>query len=214
MHAYDEAYLDDAMTTLAEMCDYAVNTVGLDADRVFGRFAFSVPGREFSCGNPKYTAGMSGAELYAQVIYETERKWPQIDQPESVDLERSPEYWAGWAYAYYQWRSGRAFTELIGAGLTLSEAARMYRLHEADITAFADAADAIVLQKHADAGANLKRLRKYARLTQKALSEQSGVSLRMIQLYEQGQNDLKKAQAETVLALADALNCDMRRLCG
>ena len=89
----------------------------------------------------------------------------------------------------------------------------MYRLHEADLTAFADAVDAIILPEHTDAGANLKRLRMYAKLTQKELSEKSGVSLRMIQLYEQGQNDMKRAQAETVLALADALHCDIRSLC-
>lgn len=34
----------------------------------------------------------------------------------------------------------------------------------------------------------------------------------MVQLYEQGQNDLSKAQANVVLNLAQALHCDVREL--
>lgn len=58
----------------------------------------------------------------------------------------------------------------------------------------------------------LKRLRKYYGLTQKALSESSGVTLRMIQLYEQGQNDLSKAQAHVVQSLARTLHCSVKDL--
>lgn len=58
----------------------------------------------------------------------------------------------------------------------------------------------------------LRRLRRYAGLTQKRLSEETGVSLRMIQLYEQGQNDLSKAQAKVVVSLAKALGCGVDEL--
>jgi hypothetical protein len=34
----------------------------------------------------------------------------------------------------------------------------------------------------------------------------------MIQLYEQGQRDIQKAEAGTIAALADALNCEMQAL--
>lgn len=49
-------------------------------------------------------------------------------------------------------------------------------------------------------------------LSQFQLAKASGVSLRMIQKYEQGDRDIKKAQAETVYKLAKALNCQMEEL--
>lgn len=58
----------------------------------------------------------------------------------------------------------------------------------------------------------LKKLREAAGLTQNALAEASGVSLRMIQLYEQGQRDIMKAEAGTVLKLAKVLNVTMEKI--
>ncbi|MFR4579578.1 XRE family transcriptional regulator [Clostridium sp. OF13-4] len=48
--------------------------------------------------------------------------------------------------------------------------------------------------------------------TQKDLSEQSGVTLRSIQQYEQGKKKIQKASAETVRALARSLGCQMEDL--
>jgi len=45
-------------------------------------------------------------------------------------------------------------------------------------------------------------------MTQQELSYAAGVSLRMIQLYEQRQNDLSKASVSVVLALAHVLGCE------
>lgn len=59
----------------------------------------------------------------------------------------------------------------------------------------------------------LKRLREYARLSQRELADRSGVPLRQIQLFEQGQRDINKAQAQTVLMLSKALCCDVETLC-
>ena len=51
--------------------------------------------------------------------------------------------------------------------------------------------------------------------SQKMLSQRSGVSLRMIQQYEQGAKDIRKASASGLLALAGTLHCDMEDLiCG
>lgn len=57
---------------------------------------------------------------------------------------------------------------------------------------------------------NLKKIRKQKLMTQAELSEKSGVSIRMIQYYEQGVKDIKKGNVMTVLSLADALGCDIR----
>ena len=58
----------------------------------------------------------------------------------------------------------------------------------------------------------LKEKRMQRKLSQSQLAKTSGVSLRMIQKYEQGDRDIKKAQAETVYKLAKALNCKMEEL--
>lgn len=57
---------------------------------------------------------------------------------------------------------------------------------------------------------NLKKIREQKLMTQAELSEKSGVSIRMIQYYEQGAKDIKKGNVMAVLSLADALGCDIR----
>ncbi|MCC8097019.1 MAG: helix-turn-helix domain-containing protein [Eubacterium sp.] len=59
---------------------------------------------------------------------------------------------------------------------------------------------------------NLKRLRREVRLTQKELAEQSGVPLRTLQQYEQGQKNINKAAAEQVHALSKILVCNVKDL--
>ena len=58
----------------------------------------------------------------------------------------------------------------------------------------------------------LKEKRMQRKLSQSQLAKASGVSLRMLQKYEQGDRDLNKAQAETVYKLAKALNCKIEEL--
>lgn len=210
MNAYSELYMNDARCNLGEMLQYAVCDCGYAIDDFFSYFACSSIGRQFEIGNPKYVTGMSGVELARDVIYVV--FGDRCDIMPSRNINRSAEYWAGWAIAYYQWLRGLRFTELIQTGLTADKVLSMYILHETDETKVAAAFDAIVLSKKNAEISRLKRLRAYAGYTQKELSEVSGVSLRMIQLYEQGQNDLSKAQANVVLHLAQALHCDVREL--
>ena len=56
---------------------------------------------------------------------------------------------------------------------------------------------------------SLKFMREDKGLSQSSLAEKSGVSLRLIQAYEQGYKDINKAQVLTVLQLAEALECDV-----
>jgi transcriptional regulator with XRE-family HTH domain len=58
----------------------------------------------------------------------------------------------------------------------------------------------------------LKKIRAQQKLSQSQLAKASGVSLRMLQKYEQGDRDIKKAQAETVYKLAQALGCTIEEL--
>ena len=54
---------------------------------------------------------------------------------------------------------------------------------------------------------NLKRIREANNLSQSQLAERSGVSLRILQYYEQGRNDINKAQAIKLYNLSQALGC-------
>ncbi len=54
---------------------------------------------------------------------------------------------------------------------------------------------------------NLKRIREEKNITQAKLAETSGVSLRMIQYYEQGYKDINKVQGVTLHKIAQALGC-------
>lgn len=55
----------------------------------------------------------------------------------------------------------------------------------------------------------LKEIREKKNLTQAQLSEKSGVNLRMIQKYEQGDRDISGAKVKTAIALAEALECSI-----
>lgn len=59
---------------------------------------------------------------------------------------------------------------------------------------------------------NLKKIRVCKGISQKKLADASGVSVRIIQHYEQWFRDINKAQAATVYQLAKALDCRMEDL--
>ena len=61
---------------------------------------------------------------------------------------------------------------------------------------------------------SLKNIRKQSHFTQKELAELSWVTLRMIQAYEQGDQDIMKAEARTVFALAKVLGYAAEVICG
>lgn len=59
---------------------------------------------------------------------------------------------------------------------------------------------------------NLKRIRTEKDITQAALAERSGVSLRTLQDYEQGRKPINGAAALTVLRIAKELNVTVEDL--
>mgnify|MGYP000335037728 CR=1 FL=1 len=68
------------------------------------------------------------------------------------------------------------------------------------------------LYREAKPETNLKAMRTLAGLSQSELAVQADVPVRTIQQYEQRQKDINKAQAETLLRLARALNCKVEDL--
>lgn len=108
--------------------------------------------------------------------------------------------------------SGRHFEDIVKDGLTLSTVMSMYILHEADENKFVEAANEIFSRNKARRKTRLYEIRKARGFTQQQLSDASGVTLRMIQLYEQRQNDISKAQVNVVISLANALGCRVEDL--
>ena len=98
--AYDKMYLDKAQTALAVMLDYAVNDLKYDIDTFFGMFIKSGIAGSFEVGNPKFVVGMSGVELAWDTLYRLNMWNDDLTKP-SYNLDRSPEYWVGWALAYF-----------------------------------------------------------------------------------------------------------------
>ena len=211
IHAYEKTYLGDAMNNLGDMFDYAVNDCGYEAEEFFGHFITSGIAKEFERGTPKYVAGLSGPELASEVIYRTIRSRP--DTPSAENIEKSPEFWTGWILAYYQWYSMNRFYNMQKNGLTMECVLSLYpTLHEADISKFVSVADQIIEKSAFSEISNLKKIRKASGMTQKELAEASGTSLRMIQLYEQRNKDINKAQAITLSRIAHVLGCNTNDL--
>lgn len=208
--AYAEIYLSDAQKALGSMFDYAIHDCGQEIDLFFSRFLSSGLAEQFEQGNPKYVGGMSGVELAREVFRRTANAVPDVTASGTED--RSVEYWTGWVMAYYQWYSGLRFSDMAVYGLTASRICGMYILHEADVRKFVKAANDIIRRELKQRETNLQRIRRAKGYSQRELSEVSGVSLRMIQLYEQRQNDINRAQAGTLLDLAQALSCQPRDL--
>ena len=213
MSAYNECYVYDASSILGEFFDYMTKDMHYKMDEAFELLASSNIGTSFGHGNPKYVTGVSGPELAWKLLYEVFGTWEEPVES-TITLNRSLEYWVGWVLAQYQWSRNVSFRYLINHGLTASKVASRYILHEADISKFFEFADSVIEEAKTDEEPALKRLRKYYELTQRQLSEKSGVSLRMIQLYEQKQADISKAQVNIVTALAEALSCKVEDLVG
>ncbi len=203
MHAYDENLLYKAQITLANMLDKAVNTYGYDLKAFYFLFLNSVYCKRFERGESSVVAGMSGTELAYTIINEndsTEMKDP------SYRVQRSVEYWIGWSLGFYQWYSGKRFKE-INEIADMDAFELMYpKFHEMDIMQLVEFLDN---KSNAQNALRLKRLRMYAGLSQKELAEKTGIPLRTIQQYEQGQKDLTHARAESVVRLAKALYCEV-----
>ena len=207
-HAYQEIYLSNAQSMLGDAFDYAINVCHIPGSSFVKLFIASTISKRLENGEPSYLSGKSGIEVAMEILAETTGKTP--DAAPQEHFGRSREYWIGWAVAYYQWFSGRSYSDIFQV-VTFEELQKMYDpLHEADITKFADILDARMREFFTDT--NLKRIRTAYGCTQAELAKRSGVSLRSIQMYEQRNKDINKASAETLLRLSRVLGCTMEDL--
>lgn len=208
IHAYDKGYLDDAMRNLGEAFDYAVNVCKFEADEFADMFIVGGFAEQFGAGVPRYVSGISGTELVCEVIGRACQTYEIPEVAPAYDC--SPEYWCGWILAYYQWYTGRSFKD-IKRKISMCEILKLYpALHEASEEKFVDTLNKRIGRKKTLT--QLQVLRKAAGYSQRNLSEKAGVSLRMIQQYEQRAKDINRAAGNKLLALAKTLGCRIEDL--
>lgn len=208
MYAYDKLYLEDAQMALAAMLDYAVYSLKYELSFFFNMFLESRISKKFSYADAATIAGKSGAELARMVIEEITGKECSI--PYETTFIKSPEYWTGWALAYYQWNSGDDFIR-IDTDIHIDDICSMYtKYHETDIGHFVERMNEIRMQKRCMS--YLKKIRQNAGFSQSELSKMTDIPLKTIQQYEQRQKNINKASAEYVIRLSKALNCSPQML--
>lgn len=207
-HAYQEIYLNKAQSVLGDAFDYAINTCNITGEDFIKLFIASTISKRMENGEPSYVAGKSGIEIVREIVEET--KGQEISVEPREHFGRSTEYWIGWAVAYYQWFSGRKYSDIFKV-VSFEDLQKMYyTLHEADVSKFVDIIDSHIKEYFSET--NLKRIRINYGCTQSELAERSGVSLRSIQMYEQRNKNINKASADTLYQLAKALGCTMEDL--
>lgn len=208
IRAYQEINLSSAQAALGDAFDYAINVCNISGADFVKLFAASTVSKRLENGEPAYLSGKSGIEIVLDIVLETTGR--QLEATQQERMERSREYWIGWAIAYYQWYSDRKYSEIFQA-LSFSDMQKLCTtLHEADISKFVETADRLMREHFADT--NLKRIRTSYGCTQAELARRSGVGLRSIQMYEQRNKDINRASVEAVYRLSKVLGCSIEDL--
>jgi len=203
IHAYDASYLVHSEKVLGWMLDTAVNLFGVEAPRFWRVFLSGGTAERFGAGESRLLSGMTGYELAVEVLDAGKVRYRKRPPREVNGL--SPEYWAGWALAQYQWQTAQTFAA-IDEIVPIASVIAMYNpFHEMDVRQFFGEMNRLILAARPDT--NLKRLRVAAGFSQDDLARLSGVPVRMIQHYEQRVKRINRAAYETVAQLAQALRC-------
>lgn len=208
IRAYDKIYLGSAQNTLGHAVDFAIMTLDI-SPATFGKaLAVSSSGKQFAKGNPYFISGINGCQLARHILNDSGIAY--TDSDDSMYLDKSPEYWSGWAIAFYQWYADTSFTNILHA-ISLEKIINMYPVyHEMDILHFCDQLNKRM--KEAFPHTRLREKRKNIGLSQAKLAQEADVPVRQIQLFEQGQRDINKASAITLYKLSKILSCQIEDL--
>lgn len=201
IHAYNEIYLSAVMKNLAALFDIAVNAEEIDADEFGKMFVSSDVARQIENAVPDMLAGKSATEMLSMILNKDVKYT-------FVPMDRTPEYWAGWILAKAQWELNKPFEKILNVMPLSSLISLYYPYHEADESKTVE----LIKQSFPKEESTLKLLRKKRQLTQEQLALLSGVNIRSIRSYEQGENELIKAQGEILQMLANALDCTIEDL--
>lgn len=205
IHAYSELYLGEMQGDMGLVFDLAVNILHYDINEFNEIFINSTIAKKIEYGDSSVLAGKSGIEMLYDILDEHGDKYRDIQQ-EDIDIwSRSPQYWVGWILCYYQWYTAISFLEIYKT-VTAKDIEDMYMpYHEMDESQFVDE----INRRRSDIRAMtyLKYFRQKAGYTQQQLADLTEVPVKTIRQYEQGQKNINKASAETVIKFSRVLCC-------
>lgn len=209
--AYDNNMVFRAQNLVAVMIDFSVHGLEYGLDDFYNKFLDSKYSSKIESGDSSTIMGMSGIELACNILEIDEMENEKLADYELDSITtRSPEYWIGWAVAYYQWKSTLSFRE-INMIRSISDMKLMYHpYHEMDIEKFCDKMKELYLE--CNEITRLKKARTNIGISQRELSEITGIPVKTIQQYEQRQKNINHARVDYLISLSKALNCDIELL--
>ncbi|MCQ2070497.1 MAG: helix-turn-helix transcriptional regulator [archaeon] len=196
---YDATYREEAMAGLGDIFDLALRQKNIPLDEFADRFQKSKVAYFLEQGSLRYINGCSAQESVSLIMGR------DFVQTEYIDY--GAEYWTGFILAYLQWKINRPFSFILSR-VPLVDILSMHHLYHE----MCEERAVENLEKRLDLRPPLYELRTRIGFTQQELADLSGVNVRNIRAYEQGQNDISKASGETLYRLARALGCTMEYL--
>ena len=208
IHAYQETLTSKAQSKLGDVFDYAINVCNIPGEDFVKMFVVSDVCKKIENRDSSTILDKSGLDLLQDIFLQATGNNLTI---QDVNLfSRSQQYWIGYSIAYYQWYSNRSFSQIFEV-ITYKELEHMCStLHEADISKFVDIVDSKIKEYYSDT--NLKRIRTNFGISQSELAKRSGIGLRSIQMYEQKNKNINKANVETLYRISKVLDCSIEDL--
>lgn len=201
IYAYDKYYFPSVQKHLANMYELAVMYENETVTSFTEKFIQSKISHELETGNYIYVLGKSSCELLAIVLGIEPKSYD--DQPQAA----TPEYWLGYSMAYAQWYFHLTFKEFTDAFPPDDQILLYFPYHEMDIRQYRD----FIREKLCIINP-LKLFRLKKNLSQNDLALLAGVPVRNIRAYEQGAIDIERAEAGTLMKMADVLDCKIEDL--
>ena len=207
---YDKNIVSVVQRLMSGMLDFAVNGLEIGIEEFYDAFLKSDFPRRIERGDSKTVMGMSGIELAYAISGREPIPNNEMEEFIVFNMDRSPEFWTGWALAYFQSTTRLTFGE-INDFRSIIDVRRMYpKYHEMDVSQFCDNMREAYFALNPMT--NLQTRRKEAGISQKMLADMSGIPLKTIQQYEQRRKDINRANVDYVLSMARVMNCDIEML--
>jgi len=201
IHAYNDTCLDSVMHNLAAMFDLAINAEEINPEEFSEIFVSSSIAKRIELGEPRMLVGTSSIELLS-ILLDKDLSY------DTIPMNRTKEYWAGWILAKAQWQLDIPFKKILDS-ITLTKLISLYNpYHEAPEEKTIEYIKSLLPESKS----KLKKLRKQKGFSQEQLAFASGVNIRSIRAYEQDPSKLLKASGETLLMLSNALECNIEEL--
>jgi DNA-binding XRE family transcriptional regulator len=198
-HAYERTILDYVAGNVGSMLQTATCVYAYQPQDFLYMFRSSKVAHGIEDASPKYLVGMSGVELFWQVVREKEGR--EANSCPWGAFGYGADYWTGWTLARYQWHSGRTFNQILKVA-TYDDFLSLYpTLHEAPDEKSLETLDAWFARRPS----SIKLARERRGLTQEELAQESGVSVNTIRAYERKAKDPARARYDIIEDLAFAL---------